>query len=164
MKLSTISHTASCPSGSRTITKADARKVETHVYARSMAGQRVAVTVAGFRGTFICELDRQLFIHRRRMSSPGVVRERLGLHASADSDLAEIVEELDADPGCYIFFLSDGRDPVDLPSTWAEARVSADTFGREQFGMLGIWCIGRHRKFSLSPCWTMRAWTSPAAV
>ena len=35
MKLSTISHTASCPSGSRTITKAEARKVETHVCART---------------------------------------------------------------------------------------------------------------------------------
>ena len=70
------------------------------------------------------------------MSSPGVVRERVGVHASADSDLAELVEELDADPGCHIFFLSNGRNPVDLPSTWAEARVSADTFGREQFEML----------------------------
>merc|ERR1712129_207214 len=63
------------------------------------------------------------------------MRERLGLHASAESHLAELVEEMEADPGCQNFFLSDGRDPVDLPSTWAEARESAGSICREEFEM-----------------------------
>ena len=50
--------------------------------------------------------------------------------------------EIGCGPWMLYFFLSDGRDPVDLPSTWAEARVSADTFCREQFEMLDEWCIG----------------------
>ena len=69
-----------------------------------------------------------------------VMRERLGLHASADSHLAELVEEMEADPGCQNFFLSDGRDPVDLPSTWAEARESAGSICREEFEMPEEWC------------------------
>merc|ERR1712129_335779 len=72
-----------------------------------------------------------------------LMRERLGLHASADSDPAELVEEMEADPGCQNFFLSDGRDPVDLPSTWAEARESADTICREEFEMPEKWCIAK---------------------
>ena len=72
-----------------------------------------------------------------------LLRVRLGLHASADSDLAELVEGLVADPGCQNFFLSDGRDPVDLPSTWAEARESADTICREEFEMPEKWCIAK---------------------
>merc|ERR1712129_450539 len=69
-----------------------------------------------------------------------VMRERLGLHASAESHLAELVEEMEADPGCQNFFLSDGRDPVDLPSTWAEARESAGSICREEFEMPEEWC------------------------
>ena len=69
------------------------------------------------------------------MSSPGAVARLFGLACISRSDLADLVEETDADPGRQDVFLSDGRVPVDLPSTWAEARVSADTICRELLEM-----------------------------
>merc|ERR1712129_157848 len=46
----------------------------------------------------------------------------------------------EADPGCHDFFLSDGRDPLDLPSTRAEARTRIGSICREEFEMPEEWC------------------------
>merc|ERR1712129_591742 len=60
--------------------------------------------------------------------------------ASAESHRAELVEEMEADPGCHNFFLSDGRDPVGLPCTRAEARARVGSICREEFEMPEKWC------------------------